>query len=381
MADTFYPIIEVGAVYMISQASVKVGKQQFSQVKNDYQIQLESHSLVTPVIEPAGLSVGIPKMKWNFVALDKISSMSTNSFMDVIAIVKDVGEISSFISKTTQKQMTKREITLVDSSMASVKFTLWAEKAANFALPPGTANPVITIKAAKVGEYNGKCDGLLVMLINVALGMKNLSASIGSTISFNPDIKEAHELRGWYDTIGVSALASKVSHAPATEGANGKEFENMTLHDFMERKQLSNIKEQHLGRSDRPDYFTTVATVLYIKSDGLISYPACPTEGCNKKVIEESPGKWRCEKCTQIFDRCDHRYILSINVADATGTFWLNLFNDSGQVLLGRTAEELLNLKSDNETEFNNVLKEASFKPYIFRVRAKQENYQVFQFL
>ena len=116
---------------------------------------------------------------------------------------------------------------------------------------------------------------------------------------------------------------------------------------------------------------------VYIKSDSAVRLDtACPTESCNKKVTEDGPNMWRCEKCQKVYDRCDHRYILSLQVADSTGQTWINAFNETGEQLLGKTAEELYYLKTSDEAEYLRVFKEALFKPYIFRIRAKQESYQ-----
>jgi hypothetical protein len=46
---------------------------------------------------------------------------------------------------------------------------------------------------------------------------------------------------------------------------------------------LKEAQDNQLGCGDRPDYFTTVATVLMVKSENSL-YKACPTAECNKKV-------------------------------------------------------------------------------------------------
>ena len=58
---------------------------------------------------------------------------------------------------------------------------------------------------------------------------------------------------------------------------------------------LLNVKQSKLGMSDKPDFFSTKATVMHIKSKN-IAHPACTTQGYNMKVTEINDG-WRCEKC------------------------------------------------------------------------------------
>jgi replication factor A1 len=71
-----------------------------------------------------------------------------------------------------------------------------------------------------------------------------------------------------------------------------------------EIKTIGQVKDDNIGTSDKTEYFSTRATINFVKHE-TFSYPACPTEGCNKKVVEEGDG-WRCEKCDRT--RC---YVLN----------------------------------------------------------------------
>lgn len=83
--------------------------------------------------------------------------------------------------------MTKRELVLVDSSQKQVRLTLWGRQAENFALAgeDGTQNPVIAFKGVKVGDFGGR----------------SLSMIGSSSMVADPDIEEAHSLRGWCVTF------------------------------------------------------------------------------------------------------------------------------------------------------------------------------------
>lgn len=76
-----------------------------------------------------------------------------------------------------------------------------------------------------------------------------------------------------------------------------------------ELRTLESVKDSQLGMGDKQDYFSCRATIQHIKNENL-SYPACQTENCNKKVIETHEG-WRCEKCDRSFERPEHRYVLN----------------------------------------------------------------------
>lgn len=75
-------------------------------------------------------------------------------------------------------------------------------------------------------------------------------------------------------------------------------------------KTTAQVKEENLGMSENTDYFTTRATIIYIKQDSF-AYPACLSPDCNKKVIEIDSGQWRCEKCDRTHPKPEYRYIVS----------------------------------------------------------------------
>ena len=63
-------------------------------------------------------------------------------------------------------------------------------------------------------------------------------------------------------------------------------------------KTIMQVKEENLRMSENTDYFTMKATIIFVKQENF-AYPACLSEGCNKKVVEVDPGQWRCEKCNK----------------------------------------------------------------------------------
>lgn len=74
---------------------------------------------------------------------------------------------------------------------------------------------------------------------------------------------------------------------------------------------------------------------------------------------------------------CRRSYIISMAVADMTDEIWLQGFNDAGNTVLGRTANELTELRERDESAFMLQMSSASGKSYIFTVRAKQDTYNV----
>lgn len=121
----------------------------------------------------------------------------------------------------------------------------------------------------------------------------------------------------------------------------------------------------------QPVYFGIKAFISYIKPDQTMWYRACKT--CNKKVTEALDSGYWCEGCQKKEDDCSlrltikhfiyfepfiktclwimnklqlYRYILVVKVSDASGEAYLSVFNEHAEKIIGLTADELNELKS-----------------------------------
>ncbi|WWC88776.1 uncharacterized protein L201_003689 [Kwoniella dendrophila CBS 6074] len=344
--DNFYNLLEEGKVFFISRARINIAKKQFSNVNNEYEIMFENQTEIEPCDDDS-----VPQVKFNFKGIDDLGNTQKDELCDVIGIVKEVGELGSVTSKATNKPFAKRDIQLVDSSGHSVRLTLWGKQAETF---QADDQPVIAFKGVKVGDFGGR----------------SLSMFSSATMSVNPDIPEAHALRGWFDAEGRNTqfqqYTSAMNNAAGASGAAGGVKPS-------EIKTIGEAKDEGLGMSEKTDYFTTTATIAFIKQE-TFSYPACANpEGCNKKVVDDGSG-WLCEKCDKKWDAPIHRYILSLNVMDHTGSFWITLFNDQAEQVLEVSANELMRLK-DEGSDINSYFQKATGKTLTLQMMAKQDSF------
>ncbi|MEQ2243162.1 60S acidic ribosomal protein P1 [Ilyodon furcidens] len=112
----------------------------------------------------------------------------------------------------------------------------------------------------------------------------------------------------------------------------------------MNWRMLSDVKNENMGHGEKAEYFSCVATVVYMRKENCL-YRACPSGDCNKKVIDQQNGFYRCEKCNREFPNFRYRLILSANLADFGDNQWVTCFQETAEVLLGRNAEELGQLR------------------------------------
>ncbi|KAF8930521.1 Replication factor A protein 1 [Dissophora ornata] len=335
--DDFYNMIEEGEVYYLSNAKVDMAKKQFSNIKNNYELILQRDSLIIHAPE----SNSVPEMRYDFVNLSSLADVNEKDIVDVVAIIRDIGEVTSNISQKTNRPVIKRDLSLADNTGFITRLTLWGNQAETFSA--SSPNPVIAFKGVSVSNYGGK----------------SLNAFGGSTFKLNPTIPEAFKLRAWFDQQGQSTNFQ----AHASEFNKGNSAQRMTFEEFKNASANLDPMQQL--------YFETKGTIVMMgKTDRTFQYPACPAPNCNKKVTEDSNG-WRCESCNQTHPGPEYRYIMGLNAADHTGHNWLQAFNDAGIIITGRPAGELVM----NPQEVKPTFDRATFKSYIFRCRAKQETY------
>ncbi len=219
------------------------------------------------------------------------------------------------------------------------------------------------------------------------LSDRTLASLSSTTIAVDPDLPQAHTLRGWFDTQGGNITPHPLSKN-LKSGANGEPF--TAKRSDAERKTFSQIKDDSLGRGSNPDEFVTKGTVTLIKHENPIWYNACPK--CGKKVSESEPGKYDCAKCNTTVDQYEPRYMIALSASDHTGSAWLNAFNDVGKTLLQNndastlagmkergvrsTLQCVLNTFLKATMEYEQVFQKSVFKQYKFKIRAKVETYQ-----
>ncbi|CAG2113357.1 unnamed protein product, partial [Medioppia subpectinata] len=323
--DKYYDLIEVNKVYYITKGTVKTANKKFSNLANDYEITLNSDSVVELC---ADIEVSeMPKIRYRFVQIKDLESVALQSVVDVLAVVKNVDECMSITSKKTQKELKKRDIALVDKTSYEVRFTLWNEVAEQF---DGQTNQIIAIKNAVVGEFNGR----------------TLSGVSSTTYQLDPDIPETNILKEWFEREGQTLSTNTLS----------KSYEGIRDNEW---KFLSQINEQTVNGDNR-SYFNIRARVVQTGRNPI--YKACGQNGCLKKVTDNNNGFYHCAKCQTDSTQYEPRLVLSVALSDCTSEIWITLFQEQAEKILGISAKELHELQESNPPEFVKALTASEFK-------------------
>ncbi|KAJ1400707.1 hypothetical protein SESBI_29398 [Sesbania bispinosa] len=278
VVDRFYDAIEVGRVYMLSKGSLKPAQKNFNHLKNEWEILLDLTSTVELCPEE-----DVPILRKN--------GMETQ----------------------------RRILNLKDCSGRSVELTLWGEFCDREGqklqeMVDARFFPILAVKAGKVNDFSGKSIG-----------------TISATQLFiNPDFSEACSLRDWFDRVGKDSASLSITKDIIPGGPKNDV-----------RKTVSQIKDEGLGRSDKPDWITVRATISFIKTD-TFCYTACPL---------------------MVGDR-------QSQILDHTGITWVTAFQESGEEILGYSAKELYLLKYEQQDDekFAGIIK-SSLQPICLQAK------------
>uniref|UniRef100_A0A674C7H3 Replication protein A 70 kDa DNA-binding subunit n=1 Tax=Salmo trutta TaxID=8032 RepID=A0A674C7H3_SALTR len=139
--DKFFPLLETGKVYYISEGKVKETNKKYITSKNNYEIILRNVTSIVPCEDDQNLPM-----------------------------------VDGFAR--TGREAYKRNIHLMDTSGKAVAVTLWGEQAEMF---DGSVQPIVAVKRARLSDFGGQ----------------SVSGIFSSAVMVNPDIPEAHWLRRW----------------------------------------------------------------------------------------------------------------------------------------------------------------------------------------
>ena len=354
VVDQFYDLIEVDKVYLICRGGLKPAQKQYNPLNNHYEICLNA---TTSVEVCSGDDSSIPGQPFNFRQISGIANMDKGAMVDLLGVVTSVSP-SFTVMRKNGAETQKRVLQLKDMSGCSVETTFWG----NFCEVEGQqlqllcdsgSNPVLALKSGLVGDFKGRSVGTIS----------------SSCLKINPDFDDAERLRQWYITEGKNTAFTSLSVGMPSMGRTDV------------RKTVAQIKDEDLGRSEKPDWITVMGAISNIKTDNFC-YPACTAEVngtcCNKKVTNNGDGMWHCERCECRSQNCEYRYMLQCQIQDHTGiTTFATAFQEAGEEILGLAAQDLFRIKHEEQDDvrFTEIIQRARYQQYVLKLRVKEETY------
>ena len=371
--ERYENVLEVGKLYYVSKGSLRPANRQYSTVNNDYEMSLDGKSEIVEASEEEQLESSAKKIfekAFEFVSIGNLAKRvnSKKPTCDVCAVVKSVADLSAVKRKSDNSEIQKRELTLCDESSNTVQLTLLNALATEQGEKlKEMTNPVIIVRSVRVTEYDGVSLGTLG---KSEMQIFELDEAAKASVEEGDVPEKVIETAKWFKENGETATFKTAAEGAglSVQQRGGKlaPLERQTLVDFQ--------PEEIPSASDKPNMCIVPRASILIIKDTTLWYCATPEEGNNAKVEEEN-GQWYCAKNQKTYSTCKRRYIISAKVADESGNCWLTMFNDDGEKLFGYTADEMHQFRENDNDKFENILKEALFKSFTFKLKSKVEEY------
>eukprot|EP00253_Pinus_taeda_P005195 PITA_05195 len=321
VADSFFDKVQNGNVYIVSKGNVRMANKQYNHLNNDWEILLNATSTIEHV---ASEKKHNPTVRFNIKSINDIRTTTVNSIVDVLGVVTDISSVCT-IRRKDGSEVNKQTIQLRDMSEYSIDAIFWGDSfnvvsQEISSLCATGNNPIIAIKSARIGEFNGK----------------NISTIARTIILVDPDIEEAHALKSWFKKEGSIAASTSLT----TRSPFGHQQKKITISDIY-----------NMASFEKPTFFQLKGTITKIGMDSFY-YISCQSlvgrKKCMKKLIPQNTGLWFCPKCNAKVRDCDYRYLLKIDIQDDTGELASTVaFEDAGSSILGNNAKDFYLLSSD----------------------------------
>lgn len=347
--EKWHDYFEIGQVYTITGGRLKVANQKYNNCKSNYEMTIDVNTEIVKCED----SKDIQSMNFEFCKIGNLEQKEENSFVDIIGIVQEVGEVQSLTSKRTGQELKKADVTLIDDTGVQVRLTLWGATAEEAGHKLGGDKKVVAFRRARVSDYGGK----------------TLS---GGDVFVEPDCPETEDIRMWWSSQG--SRSAPIKSLSSSGGAGGR------MDGFNDRKVIADIKGQQLGENnEKGDFLTFKGHFTFLKKDkeGGAWYTACPNadEPCRNrcKINQTTDGSWHCDRCNGTYPNCNRKWIFSGTVGDSTSNTWVSIFDEQAQQLLGRTADEMFGHYETNQELYDSVFAKAAFSEWVFKCRVKKE--------
>lgn len=132
-----------------------------------------------------------------------------------------------------------------------------------------------------------------------------------SQFKVNPDLPVAEKLQQWDITEGQNTAFISLS----------PELSNMSRNYVLET--IARIKDEKVGRSDKPDFITVRVVLSHVRAD-ICCYLLCSLEltgkRCYIEVTRNGDGTWYCDSCNQRTINLESRCLLLFQIKDHTGS-------------------------------------------------------------
>lgn len=350
-AQNIEDTVHFNRMYKVSRGSLRQANERWNRSTSQFEMTLDRNSVLEEVDDDGSFM----QVKYNFTKIANLESIDVKGECDVVGVVTKIGPLSEIIIRSTGEPCNKRSIEISDDSGACVELTLWRKQAETFLTEADLdRHPVVVLRKASRGDFGGTC----------------LNVNHSTTLELDPvNVQEANKLRHLYDTGGINPTA--VQSITSTPGSGGKVT---GARKSLEDAKIEDVDPVFAGGSGSGGTatFVTRAYVGFVNSKNDIYYPSDPET--KKKLTDAGPGMWSSESTNATYsdEEVVWRYVLSMKIMDHSSSTWVSGFDEVGQALLGKTAQEFRVLKESDPSLAEQIIEEATFRPMVMKVTVRE---------
>lgn len=247
--------------------------------------------------------------------------------------------------------------------------TFWGDIGKNYTDEQFKEGSVILLQGVRTNEFNGA---------------KSIQSGFNTSCTFGMTDPRSKALLAWYNATDKNDFKS-LKQLTQNENPNAdpnrvkRIFTRDRLNDIDEEAfiQAFNISPEHI---EWVNFDGQLNRVMYspVGRDGAPSrapvYPACPSvvnnRPCSKRMTEMG-ADWTCDGCGSTYPQPTYRFIASALIQDDSGSKTVSFFDREFEALIGKTANEIQQMHTDDPQGLAEWFGSLSFKPINLLLQVK----------
>ncbi|CAB0034467.1 unnamed protein product [Trichogramma brassicae] len=135
-------------ILQIYNSKIRPANLSFNAIDNDYELVIADYTTIHEIIDSPEIHTDLEQFFTNF---SDVCDKAKDKAINVVGIVKHVGDIESIISKSGD-DLRKRAVTLIDETKNTIQLTMWNTLAD---LWEYKVKDVLTLKGVGINYYMG----------------------------------------------------------------------------------------------------------------------------------------------------------------------------------------------------------------------------------
>lgn len=189
-------VLQVNKVFTFSKGTVKVANKQYNNCNHKYELTFDKDSIV----EEYKGEMEEFQVTYNLLDFSALQQKPANSRADICGVVMSFEKPTKLQGKDG-RELTKRDITLVDDTKIKTVATLWGDFATQSdELFKG--NPILALKTVLVKEWNNE---------------KSVSTIDATKLEWSPEIDDAKRIKNWWVSSGSKQSFANYTNLQAVQ--------------------------------------------------------------------------------------------------------------------------------------------------------------------